>query len=95
MREYEVMVIFDPDAEDQAVNGVIERVTGFLTEHGGQVRNEDRWGKRKMAYEIGHKTDGNYVLLEFASEPGPIPEMERLLTLADEVIRHKVIKKAA
>ncbi|HEX9891081.1 MAG TPA: 30S ribosomal protein S6 [Actinomycetota bacterium] len=95
MREYEVMVVFDPDAEDPAVNGVIERVTTFVKEHGGEVRKEDRWGKRKLAYEIGHKADGTYVLIEFTSEPGPLPEMERLLTLADEVIRHKVIKRAA
>jgi small subunit ribosomal protein S6 len=55
----------------------------------------DRWGKRKLAYEINHKTDGVYALIQFALEPEPLVELERTLSLADEVIRHKVIKRAA
>ena len=95
MRDYEVMVVFDPDVEEQSVSGILDRVTTFLTEHGGEVRNVDRWGKRKLAYEINHKSEGTYALIEFALEPAPLVELERTLSLADEVIRHKVIKKAA
>jgi small subunit ribosomal protein S6 len=95
MREYELMVVLDPDVEESSVNGLLDRVTTFLTEHGGEVRNVDRWGKRKLAYEINHKTDGVYALIQFALEPEPLVELERTLSLADEVIRHKVIKRAA
>ena len=95
MREYEVMVIFDPDAESSAVDAVVARVTDLLTENGGEVQGTDAWGKRRLAYEIDHKTEGVYTLISFKSEPGVLTELERILSLTDEVIRHKVVRKAA
>jgi small subunit ribosomal protein S6 len=95
MRKYEVMVIFDPDTDDQAVTGVIDRVTKLLTDKGGEVSNVDRWGKRRLAFEIRKKAEGVYTVIEFGAEPAVVTEVERLLTLADEVIRHKVVKRAA
>ena len=95
MREYEVMVIFDPDAESSAVDAVVARVTDLLTGSGGEVQGTDAWGKRRLAYEIDHKTEGVYTLISFKSEPGILTELERVLSLTDEVIRHKVVRKAA
>ena len=95
MREYETTFIVQPEISDDVRDAFLAKLDSVVADKGGVRLMLDDWGKRKLAYEIGHKADGTYVLIEFTSEPGPLPEMERLLTLADEVIRHKVIKRAA
>ncbi|HEX6207862.1 MAG TPA: 30S ribosomal protein S6 [Actinomycetota bacterium] len=94
MRTYEVMIIVDESAEDK-LEAVVERVTQVVTNGGGEVTKVDRWGKRKFAYEIDHKTDGFYLLLEFTADTELLDELERVLLLADEVVRHKVVKREA
>lgn len=95
MREYEIMAILDPEADEQTVAGVVDRITKILSEREGEVSNVDRWGRRKLAYEINRKSEGNYVLIVFKSEPEALAELDRVLNLADEVIRFKIIRKAA
>ena len=94
MREYEVMVIVDETAEDK-LEAVVERVTQIVTGGGGEVTKVDRWGKRKFAYEIDHKTDGFYLVIEFTADTDLLSELERVLLLADEVVRHKVVRREA
>lgn len=95
MREYEIMAILDPEADEQTVAGVVDRITKILSEREGEVSNVDRWGRRKLAYEINRKSEGNYVLVVVKSEPEALAELDRVLNLADEVIRFKIIRKAA
>jgi small subunit ribosomal protein S6 len=95
LREYEVMAIVDPDADEQKIGGVVDRITGILSERGGEVSSVDRWGRRKLAYEINRKSEGIYVLVTFKSEPEALRELDRVLALADEVLRFKIIGKAA
>jgi small subunit ribosomal protein S6 len=95
LREYEVMAILDPDADDQKVGGVVERVTNILSERGGEVSNVDRMGRRKLAHEIHRRSEGIYVVVAFKSEPDALTELDRVLSLADDVIRYKIIRKAA
>ena len=94
MREYEVMVIVDETAEDK-LEAVVERITQIVTAAGGEIANVDRWGKRKLAYEIDHKTEGFYLVATFSAEAEGLAELDRTLSLADEVVRHKVVRKAA
>ncbi len=89
------MVIVDEDADDPQVEAVIERITQILTEGGGEVAGVDRWGKRKLAYEIDRKTEGIYLVITFQADSEAVAELERVLALADEVIRFKVVRKAA
>jgi small subunit ribosomal protein S6 len=95
LREYEIMAILDPEAEEQTVAGVVDRITQILSDREGEVSNVDRWGRRKLAYEINRKSEGNYVLVVFKSEPEALAELDRVLNLADEVIRFKIIRKVA
>jgi small subunit ribosomal protein S6 len=95
MREYEVMLILPPDADDSVVDGVIERITGVLSQRGGEVASVDKWGRRRLAYEIAHQTEGFYVVAMLRSEPDAVLEIERVLTLTDEVIRFKVVLRKA
>ena len=92
MRPYEVVIIFDVGTDPPAIQAVIERATESISANGGNPGRIDRWGKRPFAYEVNHKREGYYVLIEFTAEPTAIAGLDRLLTLADEVVRHKVIR---
>jgi small subunit ribosomal protein S6 len=86
------MVIFDAAVEPGAIQAVIDRTIETVRTSGGNPGALDRWGKRSFAYEVNHKREGYYVILEFTSEPKTVAELDRLLTLADEVVRHKVVR---
>jgi len=92
MRPYEVMIIFDAGLEEETIRAVLDRATDALTSRGGTVARVDRWGRRRFAYELKHRLEGYYVLLELSAEPAAMAEMDRVLSLADEVLRHKVIR---
>jgi small subunit ribosomal protein S6 len=92
MRPYEVMVIIDAGLEDDAIRAVIDRAVELVKTKGGNPGRVDRWGKRRFAYELKHRLEGYYVLLEVTAEPPAMAELDRMLFLADEVVRHKVIR---
>jgi small subunit ribosomal protein S6 len=95
MRRYEIMVILPPDADDKVVTTVTDRITQTLREQGGEIVKVDRWGRRRMTYEIGRQTEGFYIVVEFQAEPETVKELDRVLALADEVIRFKVVVRSA
>lgn len=92
MRPYEVMIILEPALEEAAVQQVINRSTELLTKSAGTVNRVEKWGKRRLAYELNHRTEGYYVLFDVTSEPGPMDELDRTLRLADDVLRHKIVR---
>jgi len=92
MRPYEVMVILEPALEESQVQAVINQSTEQLQAAGSTVNKVDKWGKRRFAYELAKRTEGFYVLLDVASEPGPMQELDRTLRLADDVLRHKIVR---
>ena len=92
MRPYEVMIILDSSLEEDAVRAAVDRSTDLIRNRGGDPHRVDRWGKRRFAYELNHRWDGYYVLVEAQAEPAVMAELDRALHLADEVVRHKVIR---
>ena len=92
MRHYEVMVILDAGLEEDAIRALVDRATKSLTSNGATVGKVDRWGTRRFAYEVDHRSEGYYLLVNFEAEPVAISELDRMLGLADEVVRHKVIR---
>jgi len=92
MRAYELMVIFDGDLDESTVQQGINRIHAQVTEAGGETVTTDKWGVRRFAYEIDHKSQGFYVVLEIEAEPGSLDRLENSLRLADEVVRHKLIR---
>ena len=92
MRPYEVMVILDSGLEDDAVRGFVDKAVELLRSRGANPGRVDHWGKRRLAYEIKHKMEGFYVLVDVTGEPPALAELDRMLSLADEVIRHKIIR---
>ena len=91
MREYEVMLILPAEADEQVVSTAIDRIAKVVSTDGGEVGTIDRWGRRRFAFEIDHQNEGYYVVANFTADPAVQPELDRVLNLADEVIRHKVI----
>jgi small subunit ribosomal protein S6 len=92
MRPYETMIIFDPEAEESAVTAVLDRAAEVVKADGGTPGALDRWGRRTLAYELRKKREGYYVVFEYTAEPKASTDLDRLLTLADEVMRHKIIR---
>lgn len=92
MRPYEVMIILDAGLEDDAIRAAIDRSVELIRSRGGNPGQIDRWGKRRFAYELNHRTEGYYVLLEATAEPAVMAELDRALFLADDVLRHRVIR---
>ena len=92
VRPYEVMVILDAGLEDDAVRASIDRATELIRSRGGNPGHVDRWGKRRFAYELDHRSEGYYVVIQATAEPAVMTELDRTLFLADEVVRHKVIR---
>lgn len=89
------MVIVDPEAEEAQLGQVADRITGIVSGKGGEVSKVDRWGKRKLAHEINRKAEGHYLLVAFRSDASVLPELDRALSLADEVLRFKVLRMQA
>lgn len=92
MRPYEVMLIFDASLEEETIRAAVDRYAEFIRTRGGNPGRVDRWGKRRFAYELRHRWEGYYVVLEATAEPAVMDELHRMLSLADEVIRHKVVR---
>ena len=92
MRDYELVMVISPEVADEAVPGTVERVQQFIQGQGGEIKRTDNWGRRRLAYPIRRYHEGYYVLTEFAVEPQAIRSLESNLTLAEDVIRHLVVK---
>jgi len=95
LRKYEILFILPPEADDKVVQGVTDRISQVLEERGGKVTSVNKWGKRRLAFELNRQSEGFYVVAEFEAEPAAVKELDRVLTLADEVARFKVVVRAA
>ena len=92
MRHYELMVILDPDLEERTVTPSLEQFLGVIRQAGGTVDTVDVWGRRRLAYEIAHKIEGIYAVVELTAEPDAVKELDRQLNLNEAVLRTKVLR---
>ena len=90
MRDYELVMVVRPDAADP--EAAVARYQQFILERGGEVRQVDRWGRRKLAYPIHRHLEGEYVVTQFRLDPNRVRELEDSLRLSEDVIRHLVVK---
>jgi len=91
MRNYELMYIIRPDVEQETVQAVVEKFQGIIV-NGGEIVKQDVLGKRRLAYEINKHRDGTYVLVQFKASSEIVNELERVLKITDEVIRHMIVR---
>jgi small subunit ribosomal protein S6 len=92
MRHYELMVILDPDLEERTVAPSLEQFLGVIRQAGGSVEKVDIWGRRRLAYEIGHKVEGIYAVVDVTADPAAVKELDRQLNLNEAVLRTKVLR---
>lgn len=93
MRPYELVVIFDAGLEENVISDVTDKIASFVKDKGGTPTNIERWGRRTFAYEIDHRSEGYYVFIEVLAEPTVLAEVDRMLALSDDVLRHRVIRQ--
>ena len=92
MRAYELMIILEGDLAEDDIEPIVEMVEKSVTGNDGTIVSVDRWGKRKFAYEIDHKSEGYYVVIELVADGQYLAALERQLRIADEVVRHKMMR---
>ena len=90
-KKYEVMFIVDA-ANEEVIRGAVDLVKQTITKIGGTVDKEDEWGKRQLAYEVKHQKEGYYVVIDFTAEPAVIKELDRIIKIHEEIIRHIIVK---
>ena len=88
MRKYELVCVIQPDLDETAFNGVVEKVKGWVSESGGSVDKVDVWGRRRLAYLIKKQREGQYVLLNVTMNPSTTADLERNLRYQEPIIRH-------
>jgi len=94
LRRYETVFIALADLSDEDVNSLIERTTSIISGLKGLVVKVDRWGKKRLAYEIKKQTRGYYVLIEYAGTSAIVNELERNLKIDDKVLKYMTIIKS-
>jgi small subunit ribosomal protein S6 len=92
VRDYELMVVLDPNLEDSAVEALNTRIQTLVNQRGGSVESVDSWGRRRLAYPIGRYRDGIYVLTRMRLPPNTAAEIDRALNLTESVIRHRLFR---
>ena len=93
--KYELMFIADPELDERGLKKLTEQYLELVTKEGGSVENTDIWGRRKPAYEIDGKTEGNYVVVNYTTTPEVSAELDRVLNLNESVVRTKILRKDA
>ena len=91
-RDYELVMIINPEANEVEIGATVERVANFITEHGGRVIDQANWGLRRLAYPIQRFHEGNYVLTRFSFHPSDVIELDQSLKDSDDVLRHLTTK---
>ena len=95
MNDYEILLMLDPELPEERQNEILGRVRELVDRGGGRWNSHDPWGRRKLAYEIAHKSEGVYHLLTFDAEPETLDELTRVLKITDGVMRHLAVRRIA
>ncbi|NNU27151.1 30S ribosomal protein S6 [Isoptericola sediminis] len=95
MRQYELMVILDPEVEERTVAPTLDKLLKVVTTDGGSVDNVDIWGRRRMAYDINKRSEGIYAVVNYTATPDTAKELDRQLGLNEGVLRIKTLRAAA
>lgn len=93
MKAYELLFFVNPSIDDETRLAAMKRIDTTISEQGGKVVNVDEWGKKKLAYEIGELTDGDYTLIDFQAEPDAIAELDRVLHIMDAIVRYMIVRR--
>jgi small subunit ribosomal protein S6 len=91
-RIYEVVFIVDPDTPDEDLTRLTENLSNIVTDKGGTITKNEVMGRRQLAYKVGRKSEGIYVLFEIEGTGGEIAELERRMRVSDQVMRYLTVR---
>lgn len=92
MRDYEAILVIEPDLEDEERVVLVEKVQDWVAAGGGEVTKVNLWGQRRLAYPIRDYTEGYYVLMNVALPTEGVRELERRLQITEEVLRYLTVR---
>ncbi len=95
MRQYEMMVILDPEIDERTVAPSLDKYLTVISNDNGTVDKVDIWGRRRLAYPIKKKADGIYAVINFTSESATAKELERQLGINEAILRTKLLRPDA
>ncbi|AFQ46434.1 MULTISPECIES: 30S ribosomal protein S6 [Desulfosporosinus] len=93
MKAYELLYIIRPDLDEEATTALVDRLAGLVASNGGANLTVEKWGKRRLAYEIDDYKEGQYILMNFEGEGRTSQEIERVMKISDDVIRFLTVRK--
>lgn len=93
MRKYEVVFVHRPDLDEEKSTALIERFKDLIETNGGEVLKIDKWGKRRLAYEVKDLREGVYIIAHMNAEPKVATELDRVFKITDEVLRHIIVRQ--
>lgn len=91
LREYETTFVLDPGHDEAQVEAEIEKIREIITQDGGEVVAVNKWGRRKLAYEIRKKKEGIYTLIQFKGNPAVLSNLARRYHLNENLLRHMTV----
>jgi small subunit ribosomal protein S6 len=95
LRQYELMIILDPEIEERTVAPSLDKYLSVIKTDGGSVDKVDIWGRRRLAYDINKKSEGIYAVVDFTSTSDTAKELDRQLGLNEVVLRTKILRTDA
>jgi len=90
---YESLFILRPELDEEKIAELMEKFKVLIENNGGEVTRLDKWGRRRLAYEIKHLHEGLYIILQFKADQAVVRELDRVFKITDEVIRHIIKRK--
>jgi small subunit ribosomal protein S6 len=93
VNDYEILLLLDPELPDERQNEIVSRTRETIEKGGGTWADHQPWGRRRLSYEIDHKTDAAYHLLTFDAAPETLDEVSRVLRITDGVMRHLAVRR--
>jgi len=93
LRDYEIMVIFDANLDDEAIEKEYHKITSIIEKGKGTVSDSMKWGVRKLAYPIKHQENGYYYIIDFTGDERVVNELDRVNKINDKILRHLIVKK--
>ncbi|MCL5076517.1 MAG: 30S ribosomal protein S6 [Actinobacteria bacterium] len=91
-RPYEVVLIIDSGIDEEAIQATIDKSVDLVKNQGGLVGRVDKWGRKRFAYELKNRWEGYYALVEIDAEPVVVAELDRVLSITDEILRYKILR---
>jgi small subunit ribosomal protein S6 len=93
VNDYEILLMLDPELPEERQGEIVTRAQELVAKHGGAWEAQEAWGRRRLAYEIDHKSEGAYHLLTFTSTPETLDEVSRVLKITEGVMRHMATRR--